>query len=91
VWIHKDLEREKKIRREDCFLVSKSQRFDLTHKVLSFSRDIWGGSDAQATFAKVVRKISMAEGGRWVWHRAPRPGSRGGYQAQRGRGRGLPN
>jgi hypothetical protein len=43
VWIPSDLLRERRVRPEDCFPVSCSQKIDKPPITLSLARDIWGG------------------------------------------------
>jgi hypothetical protein len=63
-WIRRDLVREKRVRLEDCYLVSRSQRVGKVSMTLSFARDIWSGGK---TYKEALNSIPMAEGGRWVW------------------------
>jgi hypothetical protein len=88
VWIRKDLVRKKKIRVEDCFPVNRAQRIEGSSTRVSFSRDIL--VQGKATYADILRRSSMAEGGRWVWQadKPPRAPARGGFATQRGRGAG---
>jgi hypothetical protein len=64
VWIRNDVLRERKIHLEDCYPLSRLQKFDLMSRTLSFSWDISSGSGVRATLAEIVKRKSMAEGGR---------------------------
>jgi hypothetical protein len=66
VWIRKELVKNHCIGLEDCFPVSRFQKIDSEPTRLSFVQDIWGGGD-RATYAEILKRIPMAEGGRWVW------------------------
>jgi hypothetical protein len=66
VWIRRDLIHERKVRLEDCFPVSRTQRIDHTLRVLSYSRDLCPRGD-HPTFTEVLKRIPMSVGGRWVW------------------------
>jgi hypothetical protein len=70
---------------EDCYLVSKSQQIDTVPTRLSFEKDIWGGGD-HAMFVEALKKIPMAEGGRWVWQadKPSRAPNQGRFQPNRG-------
>jgi hypothetical protein len=89
VWIRWDLLREKRVQPEDCYLVARGQRIEGIPVRLSFSREIL--AHGKATYADVLHRSSMAEGGRWVWQadKSSRPSSRGGFARQRGRGAGF--
>jgi hypothetical protein len=67
VWIRKDLVRERRIRLEDCFPVSRSHRIDKPPTRLYWAMDIWSGGSGKETYAEILKK-TMEEGGRWVWH-----------------------
>jgi hypothetical protein len=76
--------RENRVRPEDCFPVSHTQRVEGPLMNLSFSIDIL--AKGKVTLTDILKRSAMAEGGRWVWH-AEKPmaqASRGGF-AQRGR------
>jgi hypothetical protein len=82
--------REKRVRLEDCYPVSRSQRVGKVLTTLSFVRDIWS-SGKRASYKEALNSIPMVEGGRWVWQadKAQRPPIRGRPQGQRGRGAGF--
>lgn len=48
---------------KDCFPVAKSDRLEKPPVKISFSRDVWGRGGEKATFAAVLQKEKMAEGG----------------------------
>lgn len=73
VWIRKDLVREKWIRAEDCFPVTRSYRVREVPSSISFSRDILGRDGSKASYAEVLQRVPMAEGGRWVWQPEGQP------------------
>jgi hypothetical protein len=64
VWIRGDLVREVRIRPKDCFPVRGIQRVDKVVTKLSFTRDILAGGGA--TYADILKRAPMVEGGRWV-------------------------
>jgi len=70
--IRKELVRSKKISPEDCFPVRRSDRFDGPLMKLSFAKDIWGRGGEKDSYSAVLKRDSMAEGGRWVWQPEPR-------------------
>jgi hypothetical protein len=89
VWVHHELLREKRVRPEDCFSVSRSQRIIQQPTRLSSSDISFNGG--HPTYAETLRRLPMVEGGRWVWQAdKPRTAPRGGFRAQQGRGRGAP-
>jgi hypothetical protein len=65
VWIRRDLIRESKVRPEDYFPMSRTQRIDHTPRVLSYLRDLCPIGD-RPTFVEVLKRIPMAAGGKWV-------------------------
>jgi hypothetical protein len=67
--------------------VSHDQRVEGIPRKLSFSRDIL--AQGKATYADILKRLTMAEGGRWVWHADRPPLQRGTPFAQRGRGAGI--
>jgi hypothetical protein len=87
-WIHKDLVEQWRIQSDDCFSVSKSQRIGSAPIRLSFAKDIWGGGD-RATYAEILKRIPMVEGGCWVWQADKPERGRGRSQQSRGRGEGF--
>jgi hypothetical protein len=80
IWIHNDLVRERRL--EDCFPVGKFQKLEATPTRLSFSRH---------TYADVLKRIPMVQGGRWVWQpdKAQHAPGRGGFRQPRGGGGGF--
>jgi hypothetical protein len=84
VWVHSELVRAGKVTPADCFLVSRSQRVEGIPKSINFAREIWEGG-THPTYADVLKRFPMVEGGWWVWQEdkpiAPRD-----HQNQRGRG-----
>jgi hypothetical protein len=54
--------RKRRIHVEDCFIVNHSQMIEGVAKKLSFSRDIL--AQGRATYANILKKSAMAEGGR---------------------------
>jgi hypothetical protein len=85
-WVRKELVKDQRIRPEDCYPVGRGQRFSEVPVTLSWSRDIWPGGREKPTYVEVLRRVPMADGGRWVWQadRPPRAPVRG--RPQRGRG-----
>jgi hypothetical protein len=83
-WVRGELVRERCIRPEDYFPVSGSQRINGVPMTLRWS-DIRPGDGKRATYADVLRRIPMADGGRWVWQPDRPPHAQRG-RPQRGRG-----
>jgi hypothetical protein len=70
-----NLVQSRRIHPEDCLQVSRDQRVEgIPHK-LSFSRDIL--VQAKATYADILKRSALAEGGRWVWQANMPPLQRG--------------
>jgi hypothetical protein len=65
VWIRRDWLRERQVRPEDCFPMSRSHKFLQHSKRVPLSELCCEGS--RPTYAKVLKRVPMAEGGRWVW------------------------
>jgi hypothetical protein len=63
MWIRKELVNERRVRPEDCYPVSRSYKFDRVLTTLS-SSELRGGSRDQPSFAEVLRKPPMVDGGR---------------------------
>jgi hypothetical protein len=83
VWVRNDLVRDRKVILADCFPVSKSHRFEGTLKKIQLATQIWEGG-SRPSYAEIVKRFPMAEGGRWVWQEdRPRATQRG--CGQRGR------
>jgi hypothetical protein len=83
VWVRNDLVRDRKVILADCFPVSKSHRFEGTLKKIQLATQIWEGG-SRSSYAEIVKRFPMAEGGRWVWQEdKPRAAQRG--CGQRGR------
>jgi hypothetical protein len=89
VWIRRDLLREKRVQPEDCYPAARGQRIEGIPVLLSFSREIL--ARGKATYADMLKRSSMAEGGRWVSQSdtASQAPNRGGFAGQRGRGAGF--
>jgi hypothetical protein len=64
VWIRRDLLREKRVQPEDCYPVARGQRIEGIPVCLSFSREIL--ARGKVTYTDMLKRSSMAEGGRWV-------------------------
>jgi hypothetical protein len=85
-WIRKDLVRARWIKREDLHPVSKEQRITEKPITLSWARNLRPGGRDKATYAEVLMRIPMADGGRWVWQTEKPPHAQFRGRPQRCRG-----
>lgn len=63
VWIRRDLFVAKNFTADDCFPVSSTDRFAPEPIFFSFVQDFWSRIHGKATFADILKRLSM-EGGR---------------------------
>jgi hypothetical protein len=89
VWIRRDLVEAWTIHLDDCFLVSRFQRFDKPPRKLNFTRDIWAKANNRESYVEVLKRRTMADGGRWIWQPDPPRAQGRPQQAQAPRGRGA--
>jgi len=71
-WIQRELVESRSFSAKDCYPVLKSDRLEKPPVKVNFTRDIWGRGGEKETFAEVLQKEKMADGGRWVWQPEPR-------------------